>query len=94
MHIAKDVCAIPATSVPCERLFSGGVEIATDQRNRLSAERFEQLQVLKDAWRDNVVDHAILNSTFVEEVPLEHFKDYLSWDGEQAGLENGDNFAV
>ncbi|KIK75899.1 hypothetical protein PAXRUDRAFT_171340 [Paxillus rubicundulus Ve08.2h10] len=28
--IAHDICATPASSVPCEHLFSAGVEIATD----------------------------------------------------------------
>ena len=29
-RIAMDVCTIPATSVPCEHLFSAGAEVATD----------------------------------------------------------------
>lgn len=83
-RIAQDVCAIPATSVPCERLFSAGAEIATNRRNRLGADHFEHLQVLKYAWRQQIVDHAALNSDTVEEVLLEQFKDCLCWDSKQA----------
>ena len=70
-RITKDVCAIPATSIPCEQPFSNGAEIATDRRNRLGAERFEQLQVLKHAWHHEIVDQVMLNSAFAEEIPLE-----------------------
>jgi hAT family C-terminal dimerisation region len=87
VRIAKDVCAIPATSVPCERLFSNGAEIATDRRNQLGAEQFEQLQVLKHAWHHEIIDQAMLNSTFVEEISLERFKDCLVWDAKQYDLE-------
>lgn len=83
-RIAVDVCAIPASSVPCERVFSGGAETATDRRARLGAEHFEQLQVLKFAWRNSVVDHATTNSDLVEEVLLEEFKELLSLDDEMA----------
>ena len=86
-RIAKDVCAIPATSVPCERLFSGGGEIATDRRSRLGADKFKYLQVLKHAWRSGISDRATTNSSTVEsididEVHLEQFKELLVYDGE------------
>ena len=86
-RIAKDICAIPATSVPCEWLFSAGAEITTDRRNRLGAEWFEELQVLKHAWSHGVTDQAALNSMVVEEVPMECFKDYLMWDNEETEFE-------
>jgi hypothetical protein len=81
-RIAMDVCAIPATSVPCERLFSAGAEIATDRRSRLGGEKFEYLQVLKHAWRDKVTDHAAANSTEIDEVYLEDFRELLRTDNE------------
>ena len=57
---------IPASSVPCERLFSAGAEIATDRRSRLGADKFEHLQILKHAWRKTISDHAKQNSFEVE----------------------------
>ncbi|KIJ59097.1 hypothetical protein HYDPIDRAFT_101305 [Hydnomerulius pinastri MD-312] len=83
-RIAKDVCVIPATSVPCERLFSAGAEIATDRRSCLGMERFEQLQVLKHAWQDKIVDVAQQNSSSVGEVYLDEFQELLKWDNELA----------
>jgi hypothetical protein len=86
-RIARDVCAIPASSVPCERLFSGGAETATDRRARLGAERFEQLQVLKFAWRKSAVDRTAANSVVVEEVEevlSKEFKELLHLDDEMA----------
>ena len=87
MRIAKDVCAILATSIPCEQLFSNGAEIATNHHNQLGAERFEQLQVLKHVWHHEIIDQAMLNSTFVQEISLERFKDCLIWDDKQYDLE-------
>ncbi|KIM61894.1 hypothetical protein SCLCIDRAFT_120712 [Scleroderma citrinum Foug A] len=48
--MAQDVCRIPASSVPCEHLFSAGGQIATDRRSRLGSDQFEQLQILKHGW--------------------------------------------
>ena len=53
--IALDVLAIPASSVPCERLFSAAKLIATDHHSSLGAECFEELQMMKYLWRDNVM---------------------------------------
>ena len=77
------MCAPSATSVPCERLFSGGGEIATDWQSRLGADKFEHLQVLKHAWHSNIKDRATTNSVAVEsididpELQLEQFKELL-----------------
>ena len=76
-QIAKDVCAVPATSVPCKRLFSGGGEIATDRQSRLGVDKFEHLQALKHSWRSNVIDRATINSQDVE-VQLEELKELLA----------------
>ena len=86
-RIAKDMCAIPATSVPCECLFSGGGEIATDKWSQLGADKFKYLQVLKHTWRSSISDRATTNSSTVEsvdivEVHLEQFKELLVYDGE------------
>lgn len=84
-----DICAIPATSVPCERLFSAGAEIATDRRSRLGTDRFEQLQILKHAWRDQIVDAASFNSSEIEDVYLDDFKELFAKD--QKLVEGSDN---
>lgn len=81
-RIAQDVCAIPASSVPCERLFSAGAEIATDRRSRLGADKFEELQILKHAWRNSIVDHAGLNSKKVTEVYLQEYRELYKCDKE------------
>lgn len=78
-----DVCAIPATSVPCERLFSAGAEIATDCRSRLGSERFEHIQVLKHAWHHHIVNHAAVNSDDAG-IFLNEFKEILVMDAELA----------
>ena len=83
-----DVCAIPATSVPCEHLFSAGAEVATDHRSCLGADKFKQLQILKHTWQDNIVDIARLNSSTTEEEYLDEFRELfkkdvelVEWDG-------------
>jgi hypothetical protein len=85
-RIAKDICAILATSVPCEQLFSAGAEIVTDRHNCLGAERFEHLQVLKHAWHSDTMDLSVINSSMIEEVPLEPFKEFLAWDNEHSAV--------
>ena len=66
--------------MPCKWLFSTGAEIATDQRNQLGSDTFEQLQVMKFEWSCDAVDQAKLNSAAIEDVPLEPFRDYLTWE--------------
>jgi hAT family C-terminal dimerisation region len=83
-HIALDVLPVAASSVPCERLLSGGQQIATDCRTRLGSDRFEQLQILKFGWRKSIVDFALLNANVVEEVNAEDFRELLQLDIEIA----------
>ena len=64
----------------CKRLFSAGAEIATDQCNHLSSDKFKQLQVMKHEWCCDAIDQANLNSNVIEDVPLEPFRDYLTWE--------------
>jgi hAT family C-terminal dimerisation region len=77
-----DICAIPATSVPCERLFSAGAEIATDRRSRLGADRFEELQIMKHAWQGQIVNAASLNSLEIEDIYLDEYKELFTRDQE------------
>ena len=84
-RIAIDFLACPASSIPCKQLFSGGGEIATRCRAQLGASRFEELQVMKFAWRNNIRDLATLNST-PEDIDdrIGEYRDILVADGEQA----------
>jgi hypothetical protein len=69
--------------VPCKRLFSSGKLIATDKCACLGHERFEELQVLKFAWRPTLVDRAAENSDKIEEVDvIQDFKDFLTEEQE------------
>jgi hypothetical protein len=80
-HIALDVLPSQVSSVPCERVFSGSKLTATDRRARLKANVFEELQVLKAAWRREVINLAEHNSKETEEV-LDEFEDMFLVDEE------------
>ena len=80
--IAKDVCAVPASSIPCERLFSAGAEIATDRQSHLGAEAFEELQVMKHAWQNSITDLAAANSHQAEEVSIGEYEELYHLDEE------------
>lgn len=85
-----------ATSVPSERLFSSSGHTADDQRARLGAERFEQAQIMKWHWKEEVVDFAKANQNLIEEVNLSEFESFLQRDTEEAELDKlcGSNAAV
>lgn len=84
-RIALDILPIQASSVPCERLFSGGQEVATKRRAQLGAERFEEIQMTKFAWRDDIYDHAAFNSRVVEEIDeMQTYREMLNEDTEAA----------
>jgi hypothetical protein len=76
-RIALDVLPAQASSIPCERLFSVGKEIANERRSRLGLKQFEQLQMLKFEWRGSVVDYSVWNSGKVEDVNLDEFTELL-----------------
>ena len=88
-RIAKDFCAIPASSVSCERLFSAASEIATDRCSRLGARKFEHLQVLKHAWRKDLVDAASNNLAEVEVVQMAEYEELLIRDAEMVKWDDG-----
>jgi hypothetical protein len=82
-RIAIDYLACQASSVPCERLFSAGGEVATKRRSQLGEARFEKLILMKSAWNNNIGNLAAWNSTKVEEVDdseLLEYKDMLTAD--------------
>ena len=79
-QIALDILAIPVSSVPCECLFSAGKHIATDHRARLGVIHFEELQVMRAAWKDNIVDLATWNSGEIEDVDMTEFESLLTED--------------
>lgn len=61
-----------ASSVPCERLFSGTKQIAEDHWSRLGDPVFEQLAMMKSAWGPELCDFAAWNAAQVEEVNLDY----------------------
>ncbi|KAG5649809.1 hypothetical protein H0H81_001913 [Sphagnurus paluster] len=105
-RITIDVLPSQASSVPCERLFSACKETTMDCRARLSTDRFEQLQVLKFFWRDQIPDLAVANNQDNNEIvnlPLYealHTEDAceatldeeFGIDGGYVNLGNGDSF--
>ncbi len=45
--MAQDILTVPASSVPCERVFSGAKHTDTDNRNRLLPEHLGTIQITK-----------------------------------------------
>jgi hypothetical protein len=87
-----DVLPIPASSVPCERLFSAAKEIADDRRSRLGSKKFEELQIMKFAWRSNISNLAAWNSNEVEEI--DEYSNLLGNDNWQADFDGNNNDRV
>jgi hAT family C-terminal dimerisation region len=46
----RDIGAIPGSSAPCERIFSGGADLVTATRNRLNSESIQACMCLKGWW--------------------------------------------
>jgi hypothetical protein len=84
-RVALDVIACQASSVPCERLFSASKQSADDRRVRLGASRFEELQLMKFAWRQDITDLAAWNSGLVEEIGI--YSDMLAVDNFESDLD-------
>jgi hypothetical protein len=63
-------------------LFSGSKQTATDRRARLGNERFEELEIMKFAWKQNLADLAAWNSEDVEEINILEFEEILVEDKE------------
>jgi uncharacterized Zn finger protein len=76
--------------VPCERVFSSSKLTATDRRARLKAATFEELQMLKAAWRSDIVNLSKINSDVVEEVTDQSFEDMIIADNELAQWDRED----
>jgi hypothetical protein len=74
--IALDILPCAASSVPTEQAFSGGGITADKRRSRLDVDKFEELQVMKHAWRPHIQDLAAMNSGFIDEVYLDEFQEY------------------
>ena len=68
--MALDVLPVQASSVPCEQLFSGSKQTATDRRARLGADCLEELQLMKFAWWGKAVDIAAWTSDQIEGIDL------------------------
>jgi hypothetical protein len=83
-HIALDILPSQVSSVPCERVFSSSKLTATDRCARLKAEPFEELQILKAAWRSSIVNLSKINMDTVEEVLDQGFEDLVVEDEELA----------
>ena len=88
--------AIPTSSVPCGQLFSASKLTVTDHCSCLEAEHFEELQIMKFAWKDTIQDFVAWNTWQVEEVNMGEFEELLAdnvaaaaWDEEL-----GDTFSV
>jgi len=70
--------------VPCERLFSGTKQIATDRRACLGAIAFEELTIMRSAWGPKLFDIAAWNAAQTEEIDVRDFEEMLIDDVELA----------
>ena len=81
-RIALDVLPAQASFMPCERLFSGTKQVATDCRASLGPVVFEEVTITKSAWGPGLCDVAAWNATQVEEVEFFDYEQMLVDNGE------------
>ena len=61
----------------------------------MGSKRFEELQLMKFAWRGQITDTASSNSDQVEVVELDEYRDMLEFDVREYELERGeDEFVI
>jgi hypothetical protein len=94
VRIALDVLPSQASSVPCERLFSASKQAADDRRARLGPRKFEELQLMKFAWRKNANDLVTRNPEEIEEVVLDTYQEMLSSDHWEDEFDKGEDEIV
>jgi hypothetical protein len=63
--------------------------MTTDRRARLGNKRFEELEIMKFAWKKNLTDLAAWNSGEVEEICRLEFEEFLVEDKEAAQWDIG-----
>ncbi len=94
-RIALDILPCQVSSVPCERLFSASKQTADDRRASLGTKQFEELQLMKFAWRSKITDIASSNSDQVEVVDLGEYRDMLEYDVREYEFEKDeDEFVI
>ena len=86
-QIALNILPCQASSVPCEWLFSASKQTAVDRQASLGEKRFEELQIMKFTWRNNIIDLVAWNSAQVEEVDLWEYSEMLEAEEEAAELD-------
>jgi len=76
-----DVLPSQVSSIPCEQLFLGSKQIATDCQACLGSTVFEQLVIMGSAWRPDLYDMAAWTAFQQEEVePFLEFEEMLNDD--------------
>lgn len=75
--IAIDVLPAQASSVPCEQLFSGSKQIATDCQASLGHVVFKELVIMKSVWGPDLYDIVAWTVSQVEEVEQFDFEKLL-----------------
>jgi hypothetical protein len=97
-RMALDILPCQVSSVPCERLFSASKQTADLRRSALGSKRFEELQIMKFAWRSKIQDTAGQNWARVEEVEIGEYSEILEADETSAGWDvqvlNVDEFVL
>ena len=89
-RIALDVLPAQASSVPCERMFSGSKQIATDRRAQLGHIVFEELVIMKSAWGPDLYDMPAWNAAQIDEVDSFDYEELLGEDVDCAAWDDMD----
>jgi hypothetical protein len=91
-----DYLPCQASSVSCEHLFSAGDEVAMKQQAQLRAVWFKELQMMKFAWRNNIRDFAVWNSSKVEKIndEIRQYEDMLVADQDIEEWDNSADFIL
>ena len=61
--------------------------MVTDWRACLGSQKFEELQILKPAWRQSMQDYAAINQMIEEVVDVSKYEDFLAWEINEGELD-------
>lgn len=86
-HIVLDVLLSQASSIPCERLFSGTKQIAVNCHAHFGTDIFEELVIMGSAWGPDIYDMATWTSSQEEEVDFFDSEAMLADDAEMVAWE-------